>query len=300
MAYLLLTLTVLFWAGNFVVARAFHAEFEPITLALYRWALALLILLPFWLPRARKSWPVIRRYWIRLSLLATIGVAGFNTFLYIGLQTTTALNATLFQSAIPVMILLLSALLLAEKVTVRQWAGVFISLLGVVTIIAKGDVVQLASLQFNSGDIWVLAAVSAWAIYSIALRWRPAELDGFVFLGFTIFVAVLVLLPFSIWEMADKPALQWNSGMLATVGYMAVCPSILSYLFWNCGVAELGAPRAGLFIHLMPMFGMLLSVLFLDEQLFTFHLLGIALIFVGIYLAVVSKALSRIHQQQES
>ncbi|MCV6588977.1 MAG: DMT family transporter [Marinobacterium sp.] len=300
MAYLLLTLTVLFWAGNFVLARALNASFDPITLALYRWSLALLILLPFWLPKAWQARALLARYWARLALLGLIGVGCFNTLLYFGLETTTATNATLLQSAIPVLILLISALFLGETVSPRQWGGVLLSLLGVLLIITQGDPARLLALALNKGDLWVLGAVLAWASYSLLLRLKPAEVSGFVFLGYSIMVAVLALAPLSVWEQGGLPVLEWNSAMLTTVAYMAICPSILSYLFWNRGVAELGAPRAGLFIHLIPLFGLLLSALFLGEKVQAFHLLGIALIFLGIYLAVVSRTLSRITTIKES
>jgi len=300
MAYLLLTLTVLFWAGNFVLARALNASFDPVTLAFYRWALALLILLPFWLPRAWASRHLLQRYWLRLSVLGLIGVGCFNTLLYVGLETTTATNATLLQSAIPVLILLISAMLLGETVSRRQWLGVVISLVGVLTIISRGDLTHLFALAINDGDLWVLGAVLAWAAYSLLLRLKPAEVDGFVFLGFSILVAVMALAPLSVWEQGGLPVLDWTPSMLVTVSYMAVCPSILSYLFWNRGVAELGAPRAGLFIHLIPLFGLLLSALFLGEKVQSFHLLGITLIFLGIYLAVVARTLSHLNKYKES
>ncbi len=300
MAYLLLILTTLFWAGNFVLARALHTDFDPITLAFYRWSLALLILLPFWLPRARKAWPLLRRYWFRLAILGLIGVGGFNTLLYVGLQTTTATNATLLQSTIPILILLISAVFLGEKVSARQWTGVSISLAGVLMIISQGELDRLVALAVNDGDLWVLGAVLAWASYSLLLRLKPAELEGFVFLGYSIAVAVLALAPLSVWEQGGWPLLQWNNSMLIAVGYMAICPSILSYLFWNRGVAELGAPQAGLFIHLIPLFGLLLSILFLGETVRSFHLLGITLIFLGIYLAVVANTLSRLYKPKES
>ena len=301
MAYLLLTLTVLFWAGNFVLARALHTEFEPITLAFYRWSLALMILLPFWLPRAWKVRSLLARYWFRLSVLGLLGVASFNTLLYEGLQMTLATNATLLQSAIPIIILLISVLFLGEHVSGRQWLGVVLSLSGVLMIISQGDPTLLLQLAFNEGDLWVLGAVLAWAAYSLLLRSKPADVEGFVFLGFTIMVAVIVLFPLSILEQGGAlPQLTWTPAIVITVVYMAVCPSILSYLFWNRGVAELGAPRAGLFIHLIPLFGLLLSALFLGENVQAFHLLGITLIFLGIYLAVVAKTLSRIFKQKES
>lgn len=300
MAYLLLVLTVLFWAGNFVTARAIHVQAEPVTLALMRWSLAFLIILPWALPRLWRDRKVLVRHFPILLLLSILGVASFNTLVYLGVQTTTATNATLMQSAVPIVILLISALFLREKVQPRQWLGVMMSLLGVAVLITRADIDMLRTLSFNPGDIWLFASVLSWSTYSVALRWRPKELDGFTLFAFNVLIGVLILLPIAFWEQGgDIPHMRWSASLGMAVIYMAIFPSILSYLFWNRGVAELGAPRAGLFIHLMPLFGLLLSVIFLGEQLHAYHLLGIVLIFSGIYLATVSQTLGALRARQQ-
>ncbi len=289
MAYFLLTLTTLFWAGNFVTARGIHADFPPLTMSFLRWSLALLIILPFLLPRLKRNWPLIRQHLPILIGLGVVGVASFNSLIYIGLQTTLATNATLMQSAIPVVILIICSLFLGEQVSLKQWVGVLISLVGVVTLIGKGDLAVLQSLAFNGGDLWVFGAVLCWSVYSVLLRWKPAGLDGFTFFGFTVLVAVIAIFPFMLLEVLSGQAPVWSMKTSAAIIYMAICPSILAYLFWNRGVAELGAAKAGLFIHLLPLFGLILSVIFLGEQILPFHLIGIGLIFSGIYLAILSR-----------
>ncbi len=296
MAYLLLSLTALFWAGNFVLGRAMHLVIPPMLMAEIRWSLALVIILPFLLPRLIANREVIRRHWLKLSVMAILSVASFNTLVYIGLTMTTATNATLLQSAVPIVILLISGTLLKEHIAVKQWLGVAISLLGVITLITQGDLTQLLHLQINQGDIWILGAVLSWAIYSITLRWRPAELDGFTFFGVTVAVGVVVLLPFAWYDLNHSQPVVWELNVYLTLVYMAICPSILAYLFWNRGVEELGAPKAGLFIHLMPIFGLLLSALFLDETVYSYHFVGMILIFAGIYLAVISDVMKRIRK----
>ncbi|MBV1789073.1 DMT family transporter [Marinobacterium sp. D7] len=298
MAYLLLSLTILFWAGNLVSARAIHADIEPVTLALLRWSLVLLLILPWALPRLWRQRSVLLRHLPILLVLSILGVANFNTFLYIGLQDTTASNGALMQSAIPVVILLLSAVLLREPTTGRQWLGVLISILGVAVLITRADPEMLLNLSFNPGDIWIGAAVLTWSLYSLALRWRPAELDGFTLFACNVLIGVLALLPFALNEQHSATALQWSPSVLSAVAYMAIFPSILAYLFWNRGVAELGAARAGLFIHLMPLFGVLLSVLFLGETLHLYHALGMLLIFTGIYLATLSKTTGKLQSKR--
>lgn len=289
MAYLLLALTTLFWAGNFVLARMIHLDIPPVTLATLRWGLAWLIISPFIIPKLISHWALIRQHYKILLALSIIGVASFNTLIYTGLTVTTATNATLLQSAIPIVILILSATLLKEKVNQRQWCGVVISTFGVLTLITKGTLENLVGLQINDGDLWILAAVLCWAVYSILLRWRPQEIDGFTLFGITVTGAVIFLVPISLFELTDAPAINWGLASVGTIIYMAIFPSILAYIFWNKGIAQLGAAKAGLFIHLMPLYGIFLSAAFLDETIELFHIGGLLLIFSGIYLAVITK-----------
>ena len=288
MPYFLLSMTVLFWAGNFVTARGVHADFPPLTMSFMRWGLALLIILPFVLPRIWRKRALIRSNLPILIVLAIMGVACFNSFIYLGVQTTQATNATLMQSAIPILILIISSLFLGETVVRRQWLGVAISLAGVLMLVAKGDPQVLMTLSFNRGDLWILSAVLCWSAYSILLRRKPVELDGFTFFGFTVLIAVVVLFPFMLSEYLAGERPEWNSSTSSAIVYMAICPSILSYIFWNRGVAQLGAAKAGLFIHLMPPFGLILSVIFLNETVEPFHFIGMGLIFSGIYLAIIT------------
>lgn len=288
MAHLLLVLTTLFWSGNFVLARAMHLDIPPLTLAFLRWSLALLILLPWVAPALWREREQIRQHWRMLVLLGLLGVTNYNTFVYLGLQTTTATNATLLQSAVPVVILLLSAAV-GERIRTAQVAGILVSLLGVTTIISRGDLAGLLRLSVNPGDLWIVASVLSWSLYTVALRWRPHEVSAPVLLGTSVITGVVVLLPFFLWEQAQGAVVNWHSGSMLVIGYVAIFPSVLAYVFWNHGVATLGPARAGLYIHLMPVFGLLLSVLFLGEQVLPFHLLGISLIFVGIYLATGRK-----------
>ncbi len=289
MAHLLLFLTVLFWSGNFILARAIHLDIPPVTLAFSRWLLALLLILPWLLPRIIRQWPTIRQHAKLLCFFGIVGVAGFNTQVYLGLQNTTASNAVLMQSMVPILIVLISALVLGEKGHPKQWLGISLSFIGVTVLISQGRLSSLTELHFNPGDLWILGAVTVWAIYSIGLRWKPKTLDGFTFFGCTVIIAVLFLLPLTLWELQNHTTIiHWPTSVWGSIVYMAIFPSILSYLFWNRGVELLGAAKSGLYIHLMPVLGISLSVLLLDEQLRHFHFWGTLLIFAGLYLAVIS------------
>lgn len=296
MASLLLVLAALFWAGNVVAARAIHGEMGPLTLAFLRWALVLLLLLPWALPRLWRNRAVICCHLPILLLLSLLSVSGFTAFIYLGVQETTAANATLLQSAAPVVILLLNALLLRQPPSRQQWFGVTCSLLGVLLLVSRGHPELLQRLEIGRGDLWVGAGVLSWSLYSVALLRRPAALDGFTLFAFNVVVGSIALLPlaWSEWRLGAAP--QWSEAVVGTLVFMAVFPSILSYLFWNRGVAELGAARAGLFIHLLPLFGVLLSVLFLGETLQLYHGAGMLLIFIGIYQASLASTLKQLRR----
>ena len=283
--HLLLVLTTLFWSGNFVVARAVHLSIPPLSLSFSRWLLALLILLPWvWKP-LRQDWPIIRRHWSLLLLLALLSVVSFNTCVYFGLQHTSATNGTLLQAVIPVAVMGLSALLLSVRIQAQQWLGVAISILGVAWVVSRGQPVALFGLTFNQGDLWILAAVLSWALYTVALKWRPDGLSDRGLLGTTVVLGVLMLLPLYLWELQRLGPIALSTQNLLALGYVAMFPSVLAYFFWNYGVARLGAAQAGLFIYLMPLFGMGLAILFLGERPQLYHLLGLVLVIGGIGLA---------------
>lgn len=244
--------------------------------------------MPFAIPTVWRYRCLIRENWLILFLLGTLSVGTFNTLAYIGLQYTTALNGSLMQSTMPIMILLLSALFLREMATLKQWMGVALSLIGVLLLISQAKLELLLELRFNTGDLWIITAMLVWGVYSICLRWKPVGLPLFAFLQLTLIIGVIVLMPFAWWEQQRASEIQWSNNLYLIFVYLAIFPSILAYLFWNYGVEKLGAQKAGLFVHLVPLWGMILSVSFLGEQVQAFHLGGMALIFAGIYLAVIA------------
>lgn len=285
-AYLLLTLAPLFWAGNFVVGRAILTDAPPVALAFWRWVLALVPVLL--LARGRvdfaAEWRTLRASLPIVALLAVLGIACFNTFLYFGLQATTSVNALLLQSAMPLLILLVCFALYAERPGRLQMLGVVLSLAGVVFIATRGQPGALARLAVNRGDLWVLAAVVAYALYSALLRRRPA-LHPLALLAALFTLGALALLPFYLDEHLSGHVLAATPGNLAALAYLVIFPSFLSYLFFNRGVELIGAGRAGLFIHLLPVFGSALAVIFLGERIETFHLIGAGLIAGGLVIA---------------
>jgi len=286
---LLLSLCALFWAGNFVLGRAMHETIPPIGLAFWRWAGACALVLPFvWRPLVRE-WPLLRASFGRMLLLALLGVSGFNTLVYLGLQTTTATNSVLIQSTMPVQILLLNWLLFRAPVSGRELLSILLSLAGVVLIITAGQPGRIYEGDWNRGQLWVLGAAMIWALYSVLLRWRPADLDPRAFLGFTLLAGWLALLPVYLFEHASGQTVSWNLPTLLTLAYVAIFPSALAYIFWNRGVAMVGANAAGHFIHLMPVFGALMAVLLLGEVFGWHHAAGATLVAAAILSTLVGR-----------
>ena len=284
--YLLLVLAASFWGGNFNIARAFNLEIPPMGLSFWRWTVAGVILLPFvWRPM-RQQWPACKQHFPLVFALGILGVAGFNTLVYLGLQTTTATNGVLMQSVNPIFIIILSSLLLGEFASKRQWLGIFISLLGVLAILIQGQLANLLKLDFHAGDLIILLAVLDWSLYTVLLRKLPNELKGLPILGYTIAIGVLGILPLYLYEaLMTSRSMPVNWISISSVLYVAIFPSVLSYLFWNHGTQRIGANRAGQFAHVVPISGIIIAVLLLGEQLHLYHLLGISLVAVGIVLA---------------
>lgn len=284
MPYLLLTLSALFWSGNFVLSRGMHAEIPPVSLAFWRWTLALLIIAPFGLRRVsaqRKLLIEHRRFMIWQGIL---GVSGFNTLIYLALQSTTAINAVLVNSCIPIIIVLISLLVYRERLSMRQSIGVFISLGGVLLLIAKGDLKTLQQLTFNQGDLLVLAAALVWAFYSANLRHYPPGLHPIAYLTGIMLTGLVFLLPCYLLEIQSGKHIQINIETILTISYVALFASILAFICWTRAIREVGANRAGPFIHLMPVFSTILAIIFLEEVLLGYHVQGMALVFTGIFI----------------
>lgn len=283
--YVLLTLTALFWAGNSVLGRALADDVPPITLSFWRWCIAFAILLP-WVARSLAAhWRVVLNHWKVMIFLSVLGVPAYNTINYAALHTTTATNSLLVNSACTVMIIAVNYLMFGVRATARQWLGLAVSVAGTLLIVTRGAPQALLTLDLVRGDVLLLAAALSWAIYTACLRWRPRELDQLTFLGASIVIGVIALFPLYWWESLSAAPVVFTPGVILGVAYTGIFPSVLALLFWNKAVAEVGANRSGQFMHLVPVFGITLAVIFLGETLQPFHLAGAAIIFTGICLA---------------
>ena len=281
--YLLLTLTPLFWACNWILGRGLHNDIPPMAMTFYRWLFAVLILAPFAWPHLKREWPAVWRHRRVMLLLGLTGVGSHNALAYLGLNYTTATNGVILNSFIPIMIIGLTWIFLRQRLSTIQLVGVGVSLSGVLVILSRGEWSTFATLELNHGDLLVILSMLLWSIYTICLRWRPPGLHMLTFLFVIGCIGDAAVFPLYAWEMARGAHMSFTIVNIVALVSVALFSSVLAYIFWNRGVERVGASVAGLFVHLMPVFGTVLAWLFLGERLYAFHLLGISLILAGIY-----------------
>jgi drug/metabolite transporter (DMT)-like permease len=286
-AYALLGLVMLLWAGNSIVGRAVRDDVGPFILSFVRWAGASLVLLPFALGAFRRDWAALKASgWIVLVLGLT-GVAAFNAIMYTGLHYTTATNGLLLQAAIPPAVLAADRLLFGMRAGWAQLVGVLASILGVAVIVFQGQPSHVLGFSFGWGDALVLIACADWALYTVLLRKRPA-VSPLSFLLATFLVGVVALAPLALWEAVSGPPIRWGAGVGGAFVYVALLPSLVSYLIYNRATELVGPARAGQAITLLPLFGALLSAALLGEKLHQYHFAGMALILIGIVVAALA------------
>jgi drug/metabolite transporter (DMT)-like permease len=285
LAYTGLVLTPLFWAGNAVVARGVVDSIPPVSLAFWRWVIALLVLLPLTFAGVRREWPVVRDHWPRVLVLSLFSVASFNTLLYLAATTTTAINISLINSTIPIMVALLAFLLLGERTRPAQRLGIAVALTGVLMVIAQGTLGRLISLSFSPGDLVMVAAVISWGIFSVLLRSLSIPLSGLTFLTIQIALGTALLTPVYLIDLLlVSGGFTLSASTIPPLLYVAIFPGILAYAFWNHGVWAVGPARAAIFMYLVPVFAAVLAWVFLGERLGWYHLAGGLLILAGLYL----------------
>ncbi|MCG2633476.1 MAG: DMT family transporter [Gammaproteobacteria bacterium] len=282
--FLLLALTVIFWAGNIIVGRASSDLLPPAALSFWRWVCALLVILPFTWRRVWAQRALIIGHWWILLLLSVLSITLFTLLFYRGLASTTAINAAAVNTMLPIMIMLV-AWMAGERATAGQWIGVALALAGVLVVITRGSLQILLALEFNSGDLWVLASGLSWALYTVLIRHRRPPLDGLVMLTVCAALGCLLLLPFWLAELARGNPPVWQAGSILAVLYVGIFPSLLSHSFWNQGVVSVGPNAAGVFLHLVPILTILLAWLFLGELLRSYHVVGLGLSFGGVVLS---------------
>lgn len=283
-AYLLLSLTALFWGGNAIAGRLAVGEISPMALTAMRWVIVVAVMLPLTAKQLLAGWPVLKEKWLITVLMGIFGFTAFNGLFYVAAHHTSAVNLTIFQGSIPVLVLIGMVLLFGVRVVPLQVLGMTVTLLGVVLVSVKGSFEILRSLALNIGDVWTLIACVFYAGYTLALRRRPA-VSGLVFFTALAIVAFLSSIPLLAFEVATG-TVQWPTlkGWIVLL-YVGLLPSLVAQIFFIRGVELIGPARAGLFVNLVPVFGALLAVVLLGEPFAFYHALGLGLVLGGIWLA---------------
>ncbi|MCO5080495.1 MAG: DMT family transporter [Rhizobiaceae bacterium] len=283
-AYILLFLTCLFWGGNSVAGKLAVGNVSPMLLTTLRWGLAFVILLALGWPRIRVDLPKLRASWLFLLVAGMFGFTVFTVALYGALLFTTAVNTSIEQAAIPMVIFLANFLLFGLRVTATQVLGFFISIAGVLVVASHGDPFRLLALDVNVGDAIMLVAVLVYGLYSVVLRWKPQVHWQSLMAGLT-FSAFVTSVPFALAEAASGGMILPNATGWGIVAFTVVFPSILSQIFYIRGIELIGSNRAGLFINLVPICGTLLSLAILREQFHLYHAVALGMALGGIWLA---------------
>ncbi|MDR6758903.1 drug/metabolite transporter (DMT)-like permease [Mycoplana sp. BE70] len=283
-AYLYLCVTTLFWGGNSVAGKLAVGHVSPMMLTTLRWLIALCVILAFMRPQIKRDWQKIKAHFLQLFLYGAFGFMLFNALLYSALKHTSAINAVIEQAGIPMLIFAFNFLLFRTPASPAQIVGFSVTLIGVLTTAAHGDLSSLMDLRFNFGDMLMLFACIVYAAYTVSLRWKPA-MHWQSFIAVPVFGALVSSLPLLWWEAAHGGMIVPDTTGWIVVLYAAIFPSLMSQVLWVRGVEMIGPNRAGLFINAIPVFGMLLSVLLIGESLQVFHMFAMGLVLGGIAVA---------------
>jgi len=285
-AYIMLVCATLFWAGNFMIGKfAFLADIPPMSLVFFRWSLVWLILIPFTFREIIRFKDVIISNLPLILFLALTSVGLFNSFTYLALVHTQVINASLFNTAIPAMIILLCFIFKIEKTNKFQIFGLILSVLGILTIIVKFDLVILLSLDFNKGDLIMVGGVITWGLYSAFLKKKNFVLPLLTLVHVLCTFGLLFILPQFLYEYSQGQFIKFDLNLLYILIFLALFPSIGSYYCWAGAVSIIGANRAGIFLSLIPLFSTIMAITFYEEQFQLFHLIGAILIIIGLFLS---------------
>ena len=282
----MLVCATLFWSGNFMVGKfAFLENIPPLSLVFYRWSLVWLILLPFTFKEILKHKDTILNNLPVLFFLGFTSVGLFNSFTYLSLIHTQVINSTLFNTAIPAVIILLCFLFKIEKTNKFQILGLIISVLGILSIITKLDIKIFLSLNFNKGDIIMIGGVITWGIYSTLLKKKKFTLPLLTLVHVICTFGLICVFPQFFYEFSQGQIIEFNTNLFYILIFLALFPSIGSYYCWAGAVSIIGANRAGIFLSLIPLFSTFMAITFFNEQFQFFHLIGALLIIIGLFLS---------------
>jgi len=285
-AYIMLVCASLFWAGNFMIGKyAFLEEIPPLSLVFYRWSLVWIILLPFTYKEIIKYKDTILNNFPLLFLLGLTSVGLFNSFTYLSLLHTQVINSTLFNAAIPAVIILLCFLFKIEKTNKFQILGLIISVGGILAIVTRLKLDILLSFNFNKGDLIMIGGVITWGVYSTLLKKKKFTLPLLTLVHVICTFGLICVFPQFLYEFSNGQVINFDINIIYTLIFLALFPSIGSYYCWAGAVSIIGANRAGISLSLIPLFGSIMAITIYEETFQFFHLIGAIMIILGLFLS---------------
>jgi drug/metabolite transporter (DMT)-like permease len=273
------------WSGNFIIARGLNESIPPISLAFWRWVVAVVVFLPFALKPLISEWDILKKNMPYLSITSLLGITIFNTLIYFAGHTTTAINLSLISITFPVFIVILSRFIFRELITLNKGIGIILVAGGVVLLITKGTLSKLLNISFAIGDVWMLAAALIFAVYSILLKRKPEQLSIWAFQFSTFILGLIFLFPFFIWEYVTAPPVEFDTKTVSSILYVGIFASLSAFVLWNKAVMTVGPSKAGMIYYTLPLFSGFSAYLFLKEDIGIIHFYCALLIISGIFIA---------------
>ena len=273
------------WSGNFIIARGLNESIPPVSLAFWRWVVAVLVFLPFaWKPLLSER-KILRKNLGYLAITSLLGITTFNTLIYFAGHTTSAINLSLISITFPVFIIVLSRIFLKETITKNKGIGVLLVIIGVVLLITQGDISRLLQITFAIGDLWMLAAAIIFAIYSMLIKRKPEQLSIWAFQLSTFLLGLLFLFPFFLWERVTSDPVNFDMTTIISILYVGICASLAAFILWNKAILAIGASKSAMVYYTLPLFSGALAYLILGEALSSIHVYSAILIVAGILFA---------------
>lgn len=283
--YLFAITATAIWSGNFIIARGLNDSIPPVSLAFWRWTVAVIVFLPFALKPLITEWAVLRRHVLYLSVTSLLGITLFNTLIYIAGHTTTAINLSLISITFPVFIVVLSRIFFREYITLNKGVGIVLVAFGIILLLTRGVITRLLDISFAIGDLWMLLAAITFAVYSILLKHKPKGLSIWAFQLTTFILGLGFLFPFFIWEQTLVPSTKFDIQTTFSILYVGIFASLAAFVLWNKAIILLGPSRAAMIYYTLPLFSVISAHFFLSETVTVIHLYSAVLIVSGIFTA---------------
>lgn len=273
------------WSGNFIVARGLNESIPPISLAFWRWVVAVIVFLPFALKPLIVEWNIIKENIPYLSITSLLGITIFNTLIYFAGHTTTAINLSLISITFPAFIVILSRIFFRESITINKGIGILLVAAGVVLLITNGIPSKLLNISFAIGDVWMLVAALIFAIYSILLKRKPKMLSILVLQLSTFILGLFFLFPFFILEYVTVPPIEFDTKIVFSILYVGIFASLSAFVLWNKAIVTVGPSKAGMTYYTLPLFSGFWAYLLLKEDISIIHFYSVFFILTGIFTA---------------